>query len=595
MDPLRDRVFGLLSDLCGSPADLTPDGLRLLSHTLLGVARDNAPSSLFAVRDALPWVVALVESGSGTVPGAVAEMLTTHGVVRALNRETIASRLEAAVQKRPSLMEASSGQSRVSRALRDLALLDARLADLAMCSDTVIRDTLMEKPGLLGAAISICAGGDQTAVARRFRAALLVDDVVLDPSPLRLLCDLETAWDGGSIGVHGEFCERTRRFELSACDHLRQSGIACAIRAALVFSTVSTRGGDIRGKLRAFTTFAEDRSLEDLTVALAENRGRVVDFLSGRSPLRTLDGWVRYLRGPCHELADLREISIREAMSFAHFAFHLMNFCDLASRSDGAANDEARLAVMAVEDDLKEFALSGQRAGLSDDEVHLGRWARDRWADVTVEEQLLEHVARLAGGWRAGLSPTVDGARPRLQPDALHPWVRALGAFCCPDETLALIHMRLATMSIRGAELFEVAHPRHALRLLAMGTLAASGPGVLDFESALSWFNDASRRPLAEAMLDLVDDEVLLTRLSGPCGFVAERTSTGVSVSVRRHAEFEALLVLIRTPDVAPLMRELARDRLEALVCVVSDASETSDSDPVAPARMWFGRPAASL
>lgn len=591
MDPLRERVFGLLSDLCSTQADLSPDGLRLLSHTLLGVARDHSPSSLFAVRDALPWVAALVELTDETEPEAVAEMLTARGVVRALDHATLASRLREAMKTPSTTFESTCLEARMARALRDLASLDSRLVDLAMRSDAAIRDTLLGDPTLLAAAVSICAGGDQTEPARRFRTALLVDDVVLDPAPLMLLCDLESSWNGGTLCNRHGFGERTRRFEISACDHLRQSGMTPAVRAALLFGGVTTHGGDIRRKLRAFDLFAQDRSLEDLTVALAEARGQVVEFLAGRIPLRTLDRWIRYLRGPCHELADAREISIREATSFAHFSLHLLNFCDLASRTDGAANDDARVAVMGVEDDLKEFALAGQRAGLSDAEVHLGRWERDRWNNVTAEEQLLERLGRLAGGWRTGLVPRADGSSPRLATEVLDPWYAAVGRFDCSDEQVNVINTRLATMSIRGAEIFEVAKPRHALRLLAMGALAATGPGVLDFEPALTWFQDPSRRALAEVMLDMVDDAVLVHRRDASCGFAAERTPTGVSITVRRHPEFEALVVLMRTPDSAPLMRELARDRVEELMSVV-----TREQLPARePTTTWVGRPAARV
>ncbi len=574
MDPLRDRIFGLLSDLCSTQSEISPDGLRLLSHTLLGVARDQAPTALFAVRDALPWVAALVELIDGTEAAVVAEMLSARDVVRALDRRTLTKRLEDVLKPRPAGVECSALEARYSKALRELASLDARLVDVAMRSDSNIRDTLLAEPDLLSVAVSICAGGEQTDVARRFRAALLVEDVALEPDAVALLCDLESAWDGGAICAREGFGDRTRRFEISACDHIRQSGFAPAVRAALLYGAVTAHGGDIRRKLRGFSVFCEDRPLEDLAVALAEHRGGVVEFLSGLIPIRGLDGWVRYLRGGCHELADTREVSIREATSFAHYCFHLVNFCDLAIREDGGANDDARRAVMGVEDDLKEFALAGQRAGLSDAEFHLGRREQERWATVTAEGQLIERLGRLGGGWRQGFLPALNGAL-RLGPDVLDPWYDALASFEYPDEMLNVINTTLATMSIRGAEIFAVARPKHALRMLAMSALASTGPGTLDFEAALQWFKDPARRGAAETMLDLVDDPLQLRRVNASCGFVAESTPGGVSLTVRRHPEFEALLLLLRSRSTAPLMRELARDRISDLVAVVDESAVT--------------------
>lgn len=579
MDPLRDRVFGLLSDLCGPTTDVTPDGLRLLSHTILGVSRDHSPVALFAVRDALPWVAALVELSDGAQPESVAQMLTGHGIIRGLGPAALVRRLAQAGRPRATIgsTDLSDEAGRLSRVLRDLAMLDTRLVDLSMQSDSVIRRTVLDDPALLAATGSVCAEM-QTEVATRLRDALYLVETTVDPAPLEMLADLEGSWDGGMLRTRQGFGERTRRFEISACDHLRQSGFAPAVRVALLYGGQRFTESELRHRIHEFPIFADDRPLEDLAVVLCQQRGNVLAHLRGEVPLRALDGWVSYLRGACHELAETRDISIRESTSFAHFCLHLTNFCDLAVATDDATNDEARRAVMNVEDELKEFALLGQRAGLSDDEAGLGQYEASRWSDASAEEELVERLGRLGGGWRAGFAPTAGGVT-RLGTEALDPWYGALSAF---DnlEHLERLMPRLAGATIRGANLFETARPRRALHLLLMALAAATEETTtLDFEPAVEWFTDPERRQLAESMIDVSQSVE-----SSGCGFVAEPDGPTVRVSVKRHAEFEALLTLVNTPQLPGPMVELAHQRIEALV-----ANRDGESvGPVAAPGAWI-------
>lgn len=576
MDPLRDRIFGLLSDLCGHQHEISPDGLRLLGHTLLGVARDHAPTALFAVRDALPWVAALVELSEGADAEAVAQMLASRGVVRALGPRTVARRLEDARRPRATLGSTETGaeQARLSTAIRELALLDRRLVGLSMRSDRAIRDEVLDDAGLLAAVVELCGETTGDDVARRFREALRLR-CDIDPSPLALLADIESSWDGGRLRTLNGFGERSRRFEISACDHLRQSGFAPAVRAALVFGgRESVEEIELRQILRSFGAFSDDRTLEDLCVALCRCRGKALDYVRGRRPLAALDAWIAFLRGPCHELAESREVSIREATSFAHFCLHLLDFCDLATTAD-AADDEVRRSVMHVEDELKEFALQAQRKGLADEEANLATWEAARWGGLGRRERVAERVARLAGGWRAGFIESDTDGPPRLHDQVLSNWRRALDEL--DESVVALLDDAILDVEFVGGRALEAVTPDEAIRLLLM-TLASGESNRVDLSVASDWFLDPSRRTIARAMLGAIPIEQLVTRdeAAVSCGFAAEASSVGTAIVVRRHPEFEALLVLTSTgPETPEELRRIASRRLQALV--QTEAEETAD------------------
>ncbi len=566
MDPLRDRIFGLLSDLCGHQHDISPDGLRLLGHTLLGVARDHAPTALFAVREALPWVAALVELSDGAAADTVAEMLASRGIVRALGVRTVARKLDAARRPRASLGSADSSaeQARVTAALRDLALLDRRLVGLSMRSDAAIRDEVLGDAALLAAVVDVCSEGAATDVSRRFREALRLPDGV-DADPLALLADVETTWDGGVLRTLSGFGERSRRFEISACDHLAQSGFAEAVRAALLYGGLpATDEAELRRTLRAFSTFASDRSLEDLCVALCACRHGVLDYVRGATPLGTLDPWIEFLRGACHELAEARELSIREATSFAHFCLHLVNFCDLATRPD-AATDEVRRSVMNVEDELKEFALDAQKEGLADDEACLSAWEEKRWRSVGRRERVAGRLARLAGGWRDGFASGSEGGPPRLHDQVLSGWRRELAML--DESVVARLDEAILNVEVRGTRLFEAVSPATAIRLLVLA-LAGGETRRIDFGEASEWFLDPTRRSIALAMIDAIGLKTLVDRDESTvrCGFAAERSEEGTTIVVRRHPEFEALLVLTSGSDTPEELRQMATERLGDLV-----------------------------
>lgn len=330
MEPLRDRIFGLLSDLCGEQHEVSPDGLRLLSHTILGVARDHAPSALFAVREALPYIAALVETSDGADAIAVADMLARRGIIRALTRDGVARRLE--------------GAARPEDALREIAALDARLHALSTRPAQPLRDEVIGDSELLAATAELLSGGASETRAR-FAAAMELRPAPRADAALAVLASVQ---DGS---LDGGFCERTRRFEAAAADHLQRFGLLVAVRAALAFEP--------RGSFASFSVFAANPALDALAVALASMRGAVFAHRSGEVARRALDPWVEYLRGPCRALAAQHAVSAREATSFAHFCLHLMNFCDLAATGDG--DDAMRLAMMQVEDELRDVAL--EKAG----------------------------------------------------------------------------------------------------------------------------------------------------------------------------------------------------------------------------------------
>lgn len=363
MDPLRDRVFGLLCDLCGSPREASPDTLRLLSHTLLGVARDHAPAQLFAVRDALPWVAALVELEQGTEPASVATMLVSRGAVQAFDETGLAARLRAAC--------APSGAP--GRVLAELAALDARLIGLCQLEDAPLGDALIADPVLWGAAMSVGVGTSE--VARRFGAALGGDCAM--PRAMQVWCTLESASDAqmSACGDDSSFGARTWCFERSASVHLREAGLGPVMRATLYYGGPDATEEQLRRDLRRFRVLAGDRAMEELALALVAVRGEVDGTVRGRRGLPALDRWAHYLRGPSRGLARTLGTSVREAANYAHFCLHVMNFCDLAGQTAVTGGEAARRAMMEVEDELRARAQHASLVGESRDDEEAGAGA----------------------------------------------------------------------------------------------------------------------------------------------------------------------------------------------------------------------------
>lgn len=385
----RDNSAALLRDLCPS---LPADTLRLASHALLTLAEDSGTDALACVGRALPWFAARVDV-ENMPPDEVALRLMQRGALGSLGTATVVEHLR--------------GTNDPATTLANLAQLDDSLTLLRRQSARDIRDTLLHDLELLAVALETIAESDTHLP--EIRQAIGVRRP--DPRALRVLQALELD-PHAEVLAQTALSERPRRFEVSAADHLRQNGFWPAVRVALAFDTSDAE------TLHAFPTLRDDPPLEQLAHALIAVRGRTLAHLRGQAPLAALNPWVAYLRSGCNELAESRGITLREATSFAHFCLHLMNFCDLVCQAGPATHDDLRRSLMDIEDEVKEFALMGQTAGVDDRRASLAPFDATRWKRLGWTAYAAERVARLAGAWSQGTVPAPMGAPPRVAPDA---------------------------------------------------------------------------------------------------------------------------------------------------------------------------------
>lgn len=384
--PLRDRSVALLTQLCpGLPSDT----LRLASHALLALAQDSGTKALSDVQNALPWLAATIDAEESS-SDEVAQRLHTRQALRALSHEFVAHQLQHVAP------------TEITGTLIALARLDAALSALRASSPRDIRTTLLATPDLFVAALD-CLAHDPANLPE-IRAALGITRA--ESGPLQVLVALENQqFEQADCGLG----VRARRFEVSAVEHLRQHGFLVAVRAALALDSCDEEA------LHAFPALREDPPLEHLTHALIAVRHKVLQHLQGVAPLASLNPWVSYLRSACNDLAEARDITLREATSFAHFCLHVMNFCDLMHACGSRTHDDLRRSMMDIEDEVKEFALMGQAAGFDDQRASLGPFDATRWKRLGWMAYATERVARLAGGWRAGTAPAPMGSPPRVR------------------------------------------------------------------------------------------------------------------------------------------------------------------------------------
>lgn len=448
---LRERTFGLLAELCG---DLPTDTLRVASHALLGLATDADTDALLQLRDAMPWLAAFLELEDEGSPEDVARRLHARGALRSLAPRYIAQRL----------CNDAYGSAR-GAAIKDLAQLDRRLFSLSRASALEIRDAVLDDIQLMVAALEVM--DDAPECLPEIRTALGVCEQ--NVGPLHVLATLETSWNGLKSSV---LSDRSGRFELSAVDHLRQNGFLVAVRAALGL----TCDGET---LRGYSVFREDPSLEQLTRALMKVRGLAMEHLRGMVPLRALRGWVEYLRGACSDIAESRGITLREATSFAHFCWHVMNFCDLYDACGAAAHDALRRSLMDIEDEVKEFALMGMTAGVSDQNANLGAFDAARWRRHGTAAFAADRVARLAGAWRLGTAPAPMGAPSRVGGEVADEARRAvMDADSRFPGAAHLVGATMAHAQIVGAQWCERIAPGAVFAMLALCFARARDAGV---------------------------------------------------------------------------------------------------------------------
>lgn len=546
---LRERMFGLLSELC---PEVPKDTLRVTSHALLTLAHDADTDALMQVRDALPWMGALIELEGGSSAEFIAKELRARGALRCLTDGYVARRL-AEIQT-PSAQAV---------AMRELAALDLKLARVSASSDREIRSELLDDVEVLVACLEVMDGDSDSLM--RIREALGIHSA--DPGALRVLAGLESSWDGG-IMRSANLSERSRRFEISAVDHLRQRGFLVAIRAALGLASCDVE------TLHSFASFREDPPLEHLAHALIAVRGVALRHVRGLVPLSALHVWIEYLRGPCSDIAESRGISLREATSFAHFCFHVMNFCDLVALCGNATHDDIRRTLMDIEDEVKEFALMGQSAGHSDQRASLSVFDAVRWKRVGSAVFAADRIGRLAGGWKRGTEPTPMGAPARIGGDVADESRQAVmdGDSACPGAA-HIVGSALAHARLEGAEWMERVPPAAIFAGLAVVFVCAREAGVdithefrVDVSALATWTSTPQRSAVFEEWLSRAALYQAMTGKGlkdGP-GLVATAHEGVLQIEFRPSQELEAALTLIASgvPSAHQAMLESLVERL---------------------------------
>lgn len=430
---LRDQTISLLVNLTddNDAAGVEPgDGhlaLRHLGIAALNLATEVSPDALLNAGHALPWLAIFSMWQQHDVGHQeLVDTITRHGLAPHFGPQTLRRRLSRAAQahhspirRAPSNGDDADELGRVrAHILRHIVDHDRRIAKLMTIPAHERRDGLIDDAGLLAAVLELSAEARENQ-----HAASLVDHLpqwpITTPSDaLEILARFEGSHFEDIPNELGQLGDRSQRFEQSLAIHLERHGLLAALHAALAFAPAADQPTpeqrELRRYLTGFSPLATDPTLLELTIALITVRHRALDHLRGARTLDALSPWITYLRGPCMHFAEARDITLREATNFAHYAFHLLNICDLASLSDVVLRDPLRRALMDLEDELKEFALVGQRQGLSDEQSDLHRYEKTRWRNQGPRALLADRIARLSGLWQAGHRSGPPGSPPQL-------------------------------------------------------------------------------------------------------------------------------------------------------------------------------------
>lgn len=599
---LRERATSFFLRLCESgPVSVEEHrpALRHLGIAALNLEGEADPDTLLEASRALPWLALYMQWERGeTAPQKLVEHIEHHGLIRHLGADAIRRRLarietagDSAIRRAPG--GADAGDDLRAAALVELADHDRRIAALVDASPHDRRDALIDDTGLLATALQIAADEASTPASMPLRGVLPDWSFGADVRPLEILARFERS---DFEAVPAEFSllgDRAARFEQSLAKHLRSHELLGALRAALAFSAPQSTTAPPRRALQRYLTgfsiFADDPSLLELTLALTGVRGRLVEHLGGGLPLAALQPWVAYLRGPCTHFAEARGITLREATNFAHYAFHLLNMCDLAARPDVALRDPLRRGALDVEDELKQFALVGQREGLTDGEADLHRYEQNRWRSDAPGAQLADRIARLCGGWRQGHQSGPPGSPPRpdheLYEQSLE-LVRAAG----DDADAAAELVRWARLQHHGE--LETWQPDQVLSLLITALAAVrrapnidpGQPFVLDLSPLAQWLSGPAhrrRRDILHGLLRILDAD----SLTGPpltkrtIGLVADAQTQRLQIDFATDDEFEAILTLLAHAEDDAALAESLVERLRSVLESTAVRAEKSGDD----------------
>jgi len=381
-----DLLFELLPDL-------PRDSLRLVSHTLKNLSDEVGHEALDRLASILP-----ILSAEGRLEAGADKLDVSRALQSSLNRLPLSM-----IHK--TLLSLESGEIGVG-----LGRLVAQHSVFQKLIEMPV-ETARNKAFLSSEHLEIF-GFEDLPVA----LSSIWDLEYESTRSLCVLSHLEEHWNANRL-QELSLSQRSIRFELSAVQHLHENGFLPAVRAALAF------GGKPEA-LHELEVFRNDTALRVLAETLLRMRLRVLNHVKGLSPLHTLSEWADYLRGPCSELAESRGITQKEAMSFAHFAFHLMNLCDLIEQLGAETHEAIRRSVSDVEDSIKEFA-SMRTAEGAQGGMPLERGI-DPWGARLDLHRLADRLARLNGYWSKGGSSRGLVGMGRLDLDVCATYLSAL-------------------------------------------------------------------------------------------------------------------------------------------------------------------------
>jgi hypothetical protein len=572
----RDRFGDLFQRLMHrTGADDEPPALRLLGHSLLNYLGTSGTDVVPELCEALPFLAAFLDwTRCDTDPAQVAEGLARTPAVRTLSPQMIERRLSARPAERaqrsiarvPQPEETNDAQVDV---VAELLSTERRLNSLLTLSEDELRSRLIHDSSALAASLELCEDAAENELAKRLGTAF-EDWNHAQPQPIErrqsgavwmlagLEADDETPNPLGRDGY--DLSVRARGFERGLAQNMGRLELIPAVRAALAFGrsgageTVELASAEDREAfLRRFDVFRTDAALMQLASALIEARRLCIDYVCGGAPLASMSPWIAYLRGACVELAEVRECTLREAMSYAHYCLHLVNVCDFAAMGPDAFNQKTREALTGLEEELKEFALAGQREGLSDGEADLGRFERARWRRSGEASYLADRLSRLRGAWTMGTTPGPIGAPPRLDQDVSAHSLALIESLVGEAGEADIVSLARLVEQARfhGYQWLEHLEAAHILKLVASAvTVARDLPGVdvsrpfdVDLTPLGRWATDADRgrlnrrilaalldrRPMGDILNGCAEPSALRRGLVGHCAFSQHTSSQHTS------------------------------------------------------------------
>ncbi len=581
---LRNRANRLVAHLVETTSDVEVEAaLRHLSVAGLNLAVEADADSLLAASRALSWLAVYVawDDDEATLD-ELAGLIDQGKLAPNLGPRTVASRLSRAIDapsspiRRSPTGAALEGQDDDLRALilSELADHDRRVARAAALAPHRRRDALFSDSQLLATVLELSTE-DHLPPAAQTMVELLPEWNQTSKAAPKVLARFERAQFEDVPAPMNRLGERPRRFEQSMGRHLERHHLLPAVRAALTLSSDADES-QLRLYLNQSATFAEDPPLVELALALIEMRHRTARHLAGALPLAGLSPWVTYLRGPCADFAESRGITLREATNFAHYSLHLLNICDLAARQDVPLTDTVRRALMDIENEIKEFALVGQRQGLTDEQSDLGRYERSRWRSDGARALLASRLARLCGAWRAGHRPGPPGSPPRPDHELF-------------DHCLELVRDREDTDLDALAHLAQKAHlrglpdfndwtPEEVLLVLTPVLFAArsapsidvDAPFTVDFEELSNWLAGADRHQRASIVTTLAahygDAQGGAAIMQSLQGLSAQADDQRLLLAFRPAPELEAILTLLADVEGDDPLSAPLRQRLKTLL-----------------------------